>query len=282
MVTKLAENNYGESQVRLLRVVRQEGRHDVREIGVNITFEGDFDTAHTKGDNRKILPPDTMKNTVYVLARQYPVEALEDFALHLIEHFLTYNEQVSRVQIDAEENPWTRIQLGGKPHAFAFTRPSGQGKRTAKLTGTRERTTICAGIDGLVVLKTAKSGFDGFSRDPYTTLKEDRNLILSTEIHAQWLYDGDEVEFSPLWHGVRQTLLETFAEHDSKSLQHAVYGMGEAVLGSFDRIREIRLSLPDKHLHLVDLSPFGMDNHAEVFVPTDEPLGLVEATLRRE
>jgi urate oxidase len=282
MAIKLGQNNYGNSHVRLLRVVRQDGRHDVKELTLNISFEGDFDTAHTKGDNRKILPADTMKNTVYVLARQYPVEAVEDFALHLIEHFLTYNEQVSRVRIDAEDDPWAHIQLGGKPHASAFTRSAGQGKRTATVTGTREGTTIRAGIDGLAVLKTAKSAFDGFLRDPYTTLKEDRKLILSTEIRAQWLYDGDEVEFSPLWHGVRQMLLETFAEHDSKSLQHTLYGMGEAVLGSFDRIREIHLSLPDKKFHLVDLSPFGVDNPAEVFVPTDEPHGLIEASLRKE
>jgi|SRR5271156_3672864 urate oxidase len=282
MVTKLVESSYGESQVRLLRVVRQEGRHDIKEMTIGVTFEGDFDAAHAQGDNRKILPPDTMKNTVYVLARQYPVEAVEDFALHVIEHFLTYNEQVARVRVDASENAWARIQLGAKPHASAFTRPVGQGKRTASLSGTREGTTIRAGIDGLAVMKTAKTAFDGFLRDPYTTLKDDGSLLQSTEIRAQWLYDGDEVEFSPLWHGVRQTLLETFAEHDSKSLQHALYGMGEAVLGTFDRIREIHLSLPDKRFRLVDLSPFGMDNPAEVFVPMDEPHGLIQATLRRE
>lgn len=281
MAIKLAEDNYGKSRVRLLRVVRQEGRHDIKELTLAIRFEGDFDAAHTKGDNRKILPTDTMKNTVYVLARQYPVEAVEEFCQHLIEHFLTYNPQVSRVVIEAAENLWARLPHGGKPHAFTFTR-SGPEKRTAELSGTREGTAIRAGIEDLTVLKTTKSAFDGFLRDPYTTLKEDRNRILSTTIRAQWLYDGDEVEFSPLWHGIRQILLETFAEHDSHSLQHTLYAMGEAVLNNFDRIREIHLSLPNKHFNLVDLSPFGMDNPAEVFLPTDEPHGLIEATLRRE
>jgi urate oxidase len=281
MTIKLGENNYGKSRVRLLRVVRQEGRHDIKEFTFSIRFEGDFEAAHTKGDNRKILPTDTMKNTVYALARQYPVEAVEDFCLHLIEHFLTYNPQVSRVTIEAAENPWTRLQYGGKPHATAFTR-SGQEKRIAILKGTREGTTIRAGIEDLVVLKTAKSAFAGFLRDPYTTLKEDRNRILSSVIRALWLYEGSETEFSPVWHGVRQALLETFAEHDSQSLQHTLYAMGEAVLSSFDRIREIHLSLPNKHFTAVDLSPFGMDNSAEVFLPTDEPHGLIEATLRKE
>jgi urate oxidase len=282
MIVRLGENSYGNSSVRLLRVLRQEGRHDIKELTVTIRFEGDFEAAHTKGENKKILPSDTMKNTVYALARQYPVEAVEDFALHLIEHFLTYNEQVSRVQIEALENPWSRIPHGTKPHAFAFMRASGPEKRTARLSGTREGITIRAGIQDLEVMKTTKSAFEGFLRDPYTNLKEDGDRILSTTIRAEWLYEGDEIEFNPLWHSVRQTLLETFAAHDSRSLQHTLYAMGEAVLATFDHIREIHLLLPDKHFNLVDLSPFGMDNSAEVFLPTEEPQGLIEATLRRE
>src|SRR5579863_5960015 len=262
MTVQLAENSYGKSRIRLLRVVRQDGRHDIRELTLAISFAGDFESAHTKGDNSKILPTDTMKNTVYVLARQYPVEAAEDFCQHLIEHFLTYNPQVSRVTIEAAENIWNRIVIGGKPHASAFQR-AGDEKRTATLSGTREGTVIRAGIADLIVLKTTKSAFDKFLRDPYTTLKEDRNRVLSTSIHADWLYEGGEIEFSQHWHGIRQTILETFAEHDSESLQHTLYAMGEAALNNFERVREIHLSLPNKHFNLVDLSPFGMDNRSE-------------------
>jgi urate oxidase len=281
MTIQLGQNDYGKSRVRLLRVLKQEGRHDIHELTLQILFEGDFETAHTKGDNSKILPTDTMKNTVYVLARQYPPEALENFCSHLIEHFLTYNPQVSRVRIEAQQTIWNRIVLGGKPHASAFVRGS-EEKRTATLNATREETTIRAGIEDLVVLKTTKSAFEGFLKDPYTTLKEDRDRILSTSVHADWLYESGDVEFSTLWHGIRQTLLETFAEHDSQSLQHTLYAMGEAVLKNFDNTREIRLSLPNKHFNRVDLSPFGVDNPAEVFLPTDEPHGLIEATLRKE
>src|ERR1700722_712984 len=138
MAIHLGENSYGKSRVRLLRVARQEGRHDIRELTVAIRFEGDFETAHTKGDNRKILPADTMKNTVYALARQHSIEPLENFGLHLIEHFLTYNQQVSRVLIEATESIWTRLPFGGKPHASTFAR-AGNEERIALLDGTRER-----------------------------------------------------------------------------------------------------------------------------------------------
>jgi urate oxidase len=57
--------------------------------------------------------------------------------------------------------------------------------------------------------------------------------------------------------------------------------MGEVVLESYEGITEIALSLPNKHCLLIDLSPFGMENKNEIFVPTDEPYGLIEAKLKR-
>jgi urate oxidase len=281
MTIRLGENNYGKSRVRLLRVERQEGRHDIRELTVDVRFEGDFEAAHTKGDNSKILPTDTMKNTIYALARQHAFETVEEFGLHLMDHFVTYNTQVSQVQIEIAESLWSRMPHGGKPHASAFTRGGGE-KRTAVLVGTRDETTIRAGVAELIVLKTANSAFENFLRDPFTTLKEDRNRILSTAVQADWLYPGEEIEFGPVWHGVRQMLLETFAEHKSLSLQHTLYAMGEAVLNNFDNIREIHLLLPNKHFNLVDLAPLGMDNPGTVFLPIDEPHGSIEATLRKE
>lgn len=283
MGIRLAENSYGESSVRLLRVARQEGRHDIRELTISIRFEGDFEKAHTKGDNSNILPADTMKNAVYALARQHSVEPVEEFGLHLMDQFVTYNAQVSRVHISIEETLWARLPLGGKPHASAFTH-NGDERRTAVLTGTREGTTIRSGVRNLVVLKTSNAQFEKFMRDPFTTLKEEKNQILATAIEAEWLYPktDDEIEYGPLWHGVRQMLLETFAEHKSMSLQHTLYAMGEAVLNNFDNIREIHLMLPNKHFDLIDLDPLGMDNPSAVFLPSEEPQGAIEATLRKD
>ena len=80
---------------------------------------------------------------------------------------------------------------------------------------------------------------------------------------------------------VRTTLLETFAEHDSESVQHTLYAMGQAVLDSVERCRPIRLVMPNKHHLPVDLSRLGLENRNEIFVATDEPYGLIEATLVR-
>jgi urate oxidase len=278
---RLGQNDYGKSRVRLLRVTHREDKHDIRELTLAIRFEGDFETAHTKGDNSKILPTDTMKNTVYALARKNPAGAAETFCGVLIEHFLGRNPQIERVHVHAIEHLWARIAPNGNPDPFSFVR-TGEEKRTALVTGTRSGPTIRAGVKNLIVMKTTKSAFEGFIRDSYTTLREDRNRILATAIRADWLYGRGKMDFNGVWDDVRRTLLETFARHNSLSLQHTLYDMGKAVLEQFDAVREIRLSLPNKHYNLVDLSPFGMTNPGEVFLPTDEPHGLIEATLHRE
>ncbi len=281
MTIRLGQNNYGKSRVRLLRVTRGASKHEIREFTLAIALEGDFETAHNAGDNTKILPTDTMKNTVYALARKNPVDAAETFCGVLVDHFLANNPQVERVHLRAIENLWTRIARDGKPDGFAFVR-SGEEKRTALVIGTRSGATFRAGVKNLIAMKTTKSAFEGFIRDPYTTLKEDNKRILATAIRADWLYASAKIDFNRVWGDIRRTLLETFAEHDSLSLQQTLYDMGKAVLENFDAVSEIRLSLPNKHYNLVDLAPFGMTNPGEVFLPIDEPHGLIEATLRRE
>jgi urate oxidase len=282
MAVILAQNNYGKSRVRMVKVARHGDRHDVQDITVNIACEGDFDTAHTVGDNSRILPTDTMKNTVYALAKQVrDLEDIEAFAQRLTAHFLSNNEQLSQVTASITEQLWTRIAVGGKPHAHSFTKGSDE-KRTTTVIAMREAVTIESGLEDLLVLKTTKSGFVGFLKDPFTTLRETTDRIFATAVKARWQYAAPEFATATTWQGVRQLLLETFAEHDSLSVQQTLYAMGEAVLASYEGITEIALSLPNKHCLLVDLSKFGMENSNEIFVPTDEPHGLIEARLQKE
>jgi urate oxidase len=277
MSSILTHNNYGKSRVRLLKVARHGERHDLQEITVNIMFEGDFATAHTAGDNSKILPTDTMKNTVYALAKQTQgIEEIESFAQRLTDHFLDNNPQTSRVMIEIAEDHWERIQVGEKPHHHSFLHGSNE-KHTARVTATREAVTVESGIEDLLVLKTTMSGFFGYLKDRYTTLKETADRVLATAIKANWRYSRPGAATSTLWHGVRQTVLETFAQHDSMSVQHTLYAIGDTVLESFEDIVEISLSLPNKHCLLFNLEQFGMENNNEIFVPTDEPHGLIEA-----
>jgi urate oxidase len=280
MSAKLAANNYGKSRVRLVRVTRDRDQHNLKDICVGIQFEGEFETVHTGGDNTSVLPTDTMKNTVYALAGQEPVGEIEAFGKRLTAHFLKDNPQVSRVTVEISENLWARIPVEGKGHSHAFV-AGGREQRTATVTSTRTKNEIEAGIANMVVLKTRDSAFAGYIRDPYTTLKETRDRVFATAVTARWLYDRDDVAFEARWLAVRESLLKTFAEHKSESVQHTLFAMGEAVLAKFPDIGQISISMPNKHHLPFDLSPFGMENRNEVFVPTEEPHGLIEATIVR-
>jgi urate oxidase len=149
------------------------------------------------------------------------------------------------------------------------------------VTRTRQGALVESGLEDLVLAKSARSGFTGFLKDGFTTLKETSDRILATAVKASWLYTAAPGDFDGAFQGIRRTLLETFAGHDSASVQHTLYAMGEAVLKAHAEVAEVHLSLPNRHHILVDLSPFGLDNNNEIFVATEEPFGLIEATLKR-
>lgn len=281
MSVRLAHNNYGKSRVRLMKVARHGDLHELQEVTVNVAFEGEFTEVHTVGDNSPVLPTDTMKNTVYALAHQtQEIEEIENFARRLADYFLTHNPHATRVIIEIAEHAWTRIAVEDQPHPHSFTK-SGDEKRTTMVSATRDAATIESGIEDLIVLKTTQSGFAGFIKDRYTTLPETTDRIFATSINAFWRYARPDAATGDAWRGVRQTILETFAGHDSLSVQHTLYAMGEAVLEKFPDVAEIYFSLPNIHCLPVNVLRFGLENDNRIFMPTSEPHGLIEARLTR-
>jgi urate oxidase len=274
MPINLASNSYGKSGVRLVKITRDVERHDLAELAVNVQFEGDFAAVHLAGDNSKLLPTDTMKNIVHALAKAWSGEQIEEFGLDLIVHFVSQESQVSRVSVEISQTQWDRIS------PFAFTRGSDE-RRTTRVSATRTAVQIDSGIENLVVLKSAGSRFEGYKKDRYTTLKETSDRVFATAITATWSYRSAEVAFGDCRQRAREAILTTFAERESPSVQHTAYAMGEAVLQAVPDIVEIHLSLPNKHCLLVDMAPFGIENANEIFVPTDEPHGLIEVSLQR-
>ena len=276
----IAQSSYGKSRVRLVQVLRQRDRHDLRDLTIAIKFEGDYDSSYIDGDNGAVLPTDTMKNTVYALAAREPVGEPEAFGLRLADHFLARNERLTRVRIDLTEHGWARIPRGEREHGQAFVQ-AGSGARTASIAAGRGTVAVTAGVADLVIMKTAHSAFAGFPRDEYTTLPETRDRLLATALTASWRYFGDDLDFGPAWRAVRSTLLDTFAEHHSESVQHTLFAMGQCVLDALADVAEIRLVMPNRHHLPIDLTPFGLANRNEVFVATEEPHGLIEATIVR-
>ena len=277
----LGQNNYGKSEIRLVKVVRDTARHEVRDLTVHVAQEGDFEAAHTEGDNTDLMATDTMRNTVYALAKDRLNGSIEDFGVALVGHFLEAAPKAKGVRVRIVEHPWGRIEVDGRGHEHSFVREAGE--RIATVRGNADGTRIEAGIDGLTVLKTTNSGWEGFHRDRYTTLPETDDRIFATVVTADWSYGSrTDLNFDELWGGVRERILATFTDHYSPSAQNTLYRMGEAVLEGFPEVERIHLSLPNKHHLLYDLGRFEMKNEGEVFHASADPYGLIQGTIERE
>ncbi|MFZ0685205.1 MAG: urate oxidase [Terriglobales bacterium] len=279
---RVAENRYGKSRVRLVQVKRKGAWHDLREWTVEILLQGDFASCFEDADNSKILPTDTMKNTVYSLARTSVADCMEEFAKELIDFLLVRNPQVSAAEVSIAEKTWEHLESGGKSQPTTFIQASVENQTTEV---TRNRTgdySVTSGLENLVIMKTSGSAFEDYIPDSLTTLAPAKDRLLGTAVRANWKYRRPDVAFSSLRKRAREILLSVFGAHDSKSVQHTLYDMGKAVLESVAEIEDIELAMPNKHCLLVDLSRFGQDNPNEIFVPVDEPHGNIQARLCRE
>jgi urate oxidase len=278
----LAENTYGKSSIRLMKVKREGALHSVKEWKVEVLLSGDFETCFTEGDNSDILPTDTMKNTVYSRARESTAECMEDFGLELAKFFLSRNPQVNGVAINIAATAWDHAAVQGKPHPSTFVRGSAETQTTTVTCSQGAAASVISGLEGLVILKTANSGFENYLKDSLTTLLETADRLFGTSMGAQWTYQSTGLPYEQVRATIRQTLVEAFAGHDSKSVQHTLYAMAQAALTAAPDILDIELAMPNKHCLLVDLSRFGQTNPNEIFVPVDEPYGNITARVCRK
>ncbi len=277
----LVHQSYGKARVRILRVTRHPERHEVHEACIRVTLEGEFTRAYTAADNALVVPTDTMKNLVQVLAHHHPEVDNETFALILARDLLARYSHVVRVRVDLEATPWQRLYIDGQPHAHSFVQASPYTPFiVVNLTRTEEE--IVSGIRDFALMKTTQSGFTDFWQDDHTTLAPTTDRILATRLQAHWRVAHMPDSWSALTQTVCTILPRVFATTYSASVQDSLWRMGEAVLAAVPDITTITLAMPNLHYHTLDLSHFGLDTRDRLFLPTDEPHGHIEATIDRE
>jgi len=281
MSAKLARHSYGKSDVRLTKVIRRGAHHELLEFSVDVSLEGDFSRSYTHGDNSTIVATDSMKNTVYVLAKEKEFNSPEAFAVQLAEHFVGTYPQVTTASISVRQSNWARINVDGKPHDHAFV-CGGADLRSATVTSTGKHTQVTGGVIDLLILKTTQSAFKGFVTDRYRTLKDADDRIFATKVSAHWSYFKPVADYAATGEAVRSLLLKTFATHMSYAVQETMFEMGNAVLAAVPEINRVVLNLPNKHRIPVNLQPFGLTNDNDIFVWTDEPFGNISAVVERD
>ncbi len=282
----LGENQYGKAEVRLMKVDRDQPRHRITELSVTSQLRGDFTEAHTVGDQGRVVPTDTQKNTVFAFAKD-GISSPEEFAIRLSEHFTSSFDWVAGGRWEIKEYTWEHIpssltnNVTDGEHDHAFVK-GGTETRTALVQRYGDEVFVLAGLEDLRVLKSTGSEFHGFPKDRFTTLQETTDRILATSVTARWRYTTTDIDFNVVYDDVRRVLLESFADLHSLALQQTLFHMGKAALEAHPEIAEIRFSMPNLHHFLVDFTPFGLENPNEVFYIADRPYGKIEAEVRRE
>ncbi len=280
MNAKLLDHQYGKSRVRILKVFREGKRHTVKELDVSIRLSGDFESSYTEGDNSRVILTDTMKNTVNVLAKDALGHETERFGITLARHFLDRYSQVARASVKIWERRWERLIVDGAPHAHAFTQGK-QSRLTVQVASSSDSTAVQSGIEDLLILKSTGSSFKDYPKDEFTSLPETEDRIFATSLAATWTWTGEPADYQAADDAISEALIAPFALNHSLSVQATLFQMGEAALGACAEIGQIHLAMPNKHYLPIDLSRFGRENRNEIFLPTDEPSGQIEATLTR-
>ncbi|MEU7928417.1 MULTISPECIES: factor-independent urate hydroxylase [Micromonospora] len=285
MGTVLSFDQYGKAENRVVRIYRDNPRHEIWDLNVSTALRGDFAAAHVEGDQRDVLPTDTQKNTAFVYAKKHGVTSPEDYAIAVGQRLIEASPKASGAQVRVEQYAWDRIDVDGAGHDHAFLRRGGAVRTTVVTLSGRnaeQLVRVVSGLRDLVLLKSTGSEFKGFLRDEYTTLQETDDRILATSLVARWRYAGTEVDWNSTYGAISASLLETFATTYSRALQETLYLMGAHVLKAHEEVAEIRFSAPNKHHFPVDLARFGLENSGEVFTATDRPYGLIEAAVTRD
>jgi urate oxidase len=268
----IESSSYGESRLRMLRVIARGDRHDPRDLTIGLRFEGRLDA---------MVPGETVKNLVHRVVREHDqaVAAIETLGIAICDAIMHAHDSIGLARVELSEQPWNRLDAGGKAQGQAFT-PAGPERRTAVVTGNGTRTAVQAGIEQLVLLRTG--GFASTGRGTSTNEATDDGLqrVYLATLGARWSYAGGDIPFVPYRTGVRQAIVETFAWHKGRTARDTLRAMADVVLTSYLEIAHVSLTLHERPYRPVDLLELSLGEDA-LFIAHDEPVGVLEISVER-
>jgi urate oxidase len=266
----------------MLRVVRRGDRHDPRDLTISFRCEGEFSAAFLEGRSDVLLPGEAIKNLVHSTTRAHGSGEIETLGLALCAEVLARQPRITRVRVEVEEERWQRLETGGKAQPQIFVGGTSE-RRTASVTSNGTQMSVVAGLDGLSLMRSA--GFASRSRGQGHDegLTDGVQPLLVGELAAKWTYTTGDVTFGPYRQGVRNAVLDTVAWHASRSIQHALYGIADVILSSYEEIADVTLTFRERPYRLADPFATAADPAVpeDLFVAIDEPLGVVEVTVER-
>ncbi len=270
-------SSYGESRLRILRILRRGDRHDPKDLTIALRFEGDFAHAFETGAAAGLPPGEAVKNLVHRIASEQDHSEIEQLGLAICERVLAQHPNIGLARVELTESSWARLEPGGKVQGQAFT-PGGVERRTAAITSNGSRVSVSSGIDNLVLLRTGGLGLPKGGAADEDWAADGVQPLLIAALAARWSYSSGDIAFLPYRQGVRGAIVETFAWHASRSVHHTLYAMADVILATYQEIAQVTLSLQERPYRPVDL--LEMERN-DLFVARDEPVGIVEVTVER-
>ena len=265
----------------MLRLVHRGDRHDPHDLTVSLRFEGDFGAAFKEGRPAGVVPGEALKTLIHACAREHKVDEIERFGLDLCQRVLGTHAQITRVRAEITEQPWSRIEVGGKAQGQAFV-IGGPEQRATAITSNGTQVAVVSSIENLTLMRSA--GFSPSKTRVVSDKPGDEGLppLVVGTLAVRWTYNSPDVTFGAYRQSVRRAVLETMALHATRSVQYTLYAIGDVLLASYPEISLVSLAMHERPYRPADLFHAHLENPDELFVSADEPVGIVEVTLDRD
>ena len=273
-MARVHSSTYGESRLRMLRVLQRGDRHDPKDLTIGLRFEGPVGDA--------MVPSEAIKNLVHRVVREqeHAASAIELLAIAICTQILARHPGIGLARVEISEQPWARLDAGGKAQGQAFT-PAGVERRTTSVTSNGTRVSVSAGVENLVLLRTGGFVPTARGKPADEPTADGLQRVFVATLSARWAYTSGDIAFAPYRAGVRQAIVDTFAWHKGPTIRATLAAIAEVVFASYQEIAQLTLSLQEHPYRPVDLLDLSMAGDA-LFVVRDEPVGLIEITVDRD
>jgi urate oxidase len=305
------EIHYGKADVKVkrthatpLRGVRQipespfSGRENILMAAeLEVTVHGTaFLEAYTRGDNRRVVATDTMKNFMHTASLASTAPTLEGWLHDVGSAFLATYPDMERLTMHGRELPFPAALVpsddgdGFTASDLLFARDrndrSGASLELQRQEdGVRIAGHTCARTD-LQLIKITGSAFADFARDEHTTLPErpDRPLYIWSDIGWRYADAEDALGGDPARYVAGEQVADlaasVFHQFVSLSIQHLVNEIGARMLERWPQLAEVSFDATNR------LWDPGVQSEADPRVKTyadpRPPFGKIGLVLRRQ
>jgi urate oxidase len=254
----------------------------------------EFLDAYTKGDNRRVVATDTMKNFIHAVSLTARARTLEEWLLEVGTAFLDTYPHMERLTMLGRELPFPAAIVPGEDGFEASDRLFSRDRcdaGTARLelardeAGTVRITDHETGRRDLQLIKITGSAFADFARDEHTTLPErpDRPLYIWLNIGWGYADPSHAVLADPSRYVAAEQVADlanaVFHEFVSLSIQHLVNEIGTRMLERWPQLAEVSF---DAQNRLWDVGSESADDpRIKTYSDPRPPFGHIGLVLRR-